>query len=187
MTPNESWFVELKKLNGGVVLLGNNQSCSVTGIGTVRLKLHDGIERTLQNVRLVPGLKRNLISLGMLDQMGCKIKLENEVLKVIRGSITLMKGERINGLYSLLGKTVIGTVSNVSSNVTDKASLWHKRLGHVSEKGLIELGKQGLLNGDKIKNLDLCKYCVLGKASRVKFGTASQRTKGTLDYLHADL
>ena len=28
---------------------------------------------------------------------------------------------------------------------------------------------------------------VYGKACRVKFGTGQQRTKGTLDYIHADL
>ena len=50
--------------------------------------------------------------------------------------MTIMKGERIIGLYSLLGKTIIGTAGTISSNETDKESLWHKRLGHVSEKGL---------------------------------------------------
>ena len=172
MTPHESWFMELKKISGGVVVLGNNQSW---------------IERSLQDVRLVPGQKRNLISLGMLDQMGCIIKAENGVLKVIRGSMIVMKGARKNGLYSLLDKTIIGTAGTVPSNEADKVSLWHKRLGHVSEKGLIELGKHGLLGDDQIKSLDFYKYCVLGKASRVNFGTALQRTKGTLDYLHADL
>ncbi|TXG65881.1 hypothetical protein EZV62_007156 [Acer yangbiense] len=33
-------------------------------------------------------------------------------------------------------------------HVSDKGSLWHKRLGHMSEKGLGELSRQNLLDGD---------------------------------------
>ena len=40
------------------------------GVGTVRIRMYDGMERILQEGRYVPDLKRNLISLGMLDQIG---------------------------------------------------------------------------------------------------------------------
>jgi len=61
------------------------------------------------------------------------------------------------------------------------------RLGHVSEKGLIELVKQELLCGDRMERLKFCEHCVYGKACRAKFNAGQQRTKGTLDYVHADL
>ena len=61
------------------------------------------------------------------------------------------------------------------------------RLGHVSEKGLIELAKQELLCGDRMERLKFCEHCVYGKAWRAKFNAGQQRTKGTLDYVHADL
>jgi len=38
-----------------------------------------------------------------------------------------------------------------------------------------------------VEKLDFCEHCVYGKACRVKFGTGQQRTKGTLDYIQADL
>lgn len=41
--------------------MGNNFSRKVVGIGTVRIKMHDGVTRTLTNVRHVPNLKRDLI------------------------------------------------------------------------------------------------------------------------------
>jgi len=68
-----------------------------------------------------------------------------------------------------------------------RTKLWHRRLGHVSEKGLVERCKQGLLCGDKVEKLNFCEHCVYGKACRVKFGVGQQRTKGTLDLIHADL
>ena len=37
-------------------------------IGTISIKIDDGVVRTLINVRHVPNLTRNLISLGILDE-----------------------------------------------------------------------------------------------------------------------
>lgn len=51
-------------------------------------------------------LKRNLISLGMLDKMGRLVKLESSTLKVIKTSMVVKKGSKINGLYLLEGSIV---------------------------------------------------------------------------------
>lgn len=64
-------------------------------------------------------LKRNLISLGMLDQNGYCYKGENGELKVFRGSLVVMKGVRENGLYTLQGNiitVVAATVIEVDSS-----------------------------------------------------------------------
>ncbi|GJS54945.1 retrovirus-related pol polyprotein from transposon TNT 1-94 [Tanacetum coccineum] len=61
------------------------------------------------------------------------------------------------------------------------------RLGHMSEKGMMELSKRGLLCGQNTRKLEFCKHHVFGKQHRVKFGTTVHRTKGTLDYIHSDL
>ena len=60
-------------------------------------------------------------------------------------------------------------------------------MDHVSERGLVELGKQNLLGGDKVEKLNFSEPCVLGKSCRVKFNKGKQRTHGSLDYIHADL
>ena len=44
--------------------------CSVIGIGNISLEVHDRTIKELKQVRHVPRLKGNLISLGLLDQMG---------------------------------------------------------------------------------------------------------------------
>lgn len=54
MTPNESWLLDLSKIDGGKVLLGNNKECTVIRIGNVTLKLEDGTVRTIRKVRLEP-------------------------------------------------------------------------------------------------------------------------------------
>ncbi|GJV59270.1 transposable element [Tanacetum coccineum] len=122
--------------DGGHVIMGNDSPCKVVGIGTIRIKMHDGVVRTLTDVRHVPDLKKNLNSL-----------------------------EKSN---------------------SDLTKLWHMRLGHMSEKGMVILSKRGLLDHHKVASLEFCKHCVIGKQKRVSFSKAIHQTKATLDYLHAD-
>lgn len=187
MTPNRDWFESYEDRDGGQVLLGNNKACKVTGIGSIRIRTHDGIERLLTEVRFIPELKRNLISLGLLDQNGYTYKCEDGILKICRGSMVVMKGIRENGLYVLQGSTVIGIASPVISNDSNSAQTWHKRLGHVSERGLQELQKQGLLNGRKLGKMGFCEDCIYGKATRVKFSSSVYKTREILNYVHSDL
>jgi len=49
--------------------MGNDAQCKVVGEGTIKIKTHDGIVRTLTDVRYVHELKRNLISLGTLESL----------------------------------------------------------------------------------------------------------------------
>jgi len=43
--------------------MGNDHALEVAGIGTVKIKMHDGIVRTIQGVRHVKDLKKNLLSI----------------------------------------------------------------------------------------------------------------------------
>lgn len=87
MCPNREWFTTYRSTDGGTVLMGNNHSCKTEGLGSVRIKMHDGVVRTLMDVRHVPELRKNLISVGALDSGGCKIVTWNGVKKVVRGSL----------------------------------------------------------------------------------------------------
>ncbi|KAH0652209.1 hypothetical protein KY289_029887 [Solanum tuberosum] len=134
----------------GVVLMGNDAQCKVVRIGTVQIKTHDGVIRTLTNVRHIPDLKRNLISLGTLESLGCKYSAEGGVLKVSKGALVLMKGIRRGTLYYLQGSIVTGSVA-VSTSLSDDdlTRLWHMRLGHMSDKDLWGPSKVPSLGGKR--------------------------------------
>ncbi|KAL5537520.1 hypothetical protein UlMin_043650 [Ulmus minor] len=70
MCPYKEWFCTYQPYDVGIVLMGNDVSCKVIEIGTVKIKMHDGIIKTLCNVRHFPKLKKNLISLETLDSLG---------------------------------------------------------------------------------------------------------------------
>ena len=126
-------------------------------------------------MRYVPELRRNLISLGMIDQSGCTIKAENGEIQILEQGKIVMRGVRKNGLYILVG---FSPVQGISASVTrDKTKLWHMRLAHISERGLKELSNQGLLSNDKITSLKFCEKCVFGKATRLKFSLGRKETK----------
>ena len=140
----------------------------------------------LTDVRYIPKLEKNLISLGTLESKGFTIILQNGILKVVSGALVVMKGIRRNNLYLYQGSTAVGTAAAVSEadKVAEMSRLWHMRLGHAGEKSLQTLAMQGLLKDAKTCKLDFCEQCVLGKQKRVKFGTAIHNTEGILDYIH---
>ena len=86
------WFSSYQEVNHGKVLLGNNMSCSVVGIGIVAINMFDGMTRTLKEVRHISDLKRNLLSLGTLDKSSYNFKVENGKLTISKGVVVFMKG-----------------------------------------------------------------------------------------------
>ncbi|XXG45985.1 hypothetical protein AAC387_Pa02g0930 [Persea americana] len=137
MCPNRDWFTTYKEINDGSVLMGNNIECKMVVIRIVKIKMYDGILKMLVDVRHVHDLKKNLISLGALDSYGCKLSVEGGVMKVVKGALVLMRGNRVGNLYVLSENIVIGGAVMSSSNDHESVSmrLWHLRLSHISEKG----------------------------------------------------
>jgi len=62
------------------------------GICTVLVKMFDGMVRELNDVRYVPQLKMNLISVGALKASGLKVSIKDGVLKMVKGSMVVLKG-----------------------------------------------------------------------------------------------
>ena len=81
MTPNKDWFNTYRSVNSGSILMGSDVSCKVAGIGNIRIKMFDGVVRTLCDVRHVLDLQKNLISLGTLNYNEFSYKSTSGVMK----------------------------------------------------------------------------------------------------------
>ncbi|VFQ76130.1 unnamed protein product [Cuscuta campestris] len=57
----------LRQGNFGSVSLANNQTLDITGVGDIDLKTNLGTIWTLKDVRVIPKLRKMLISIGQLD------------------------------------------------------------------------------------------------------------------------
>lgn len=67
----------------------------------------------------------------MLDKARYFVKTKSCLLKVTKGSLTMMNGEIKNSLYKLIGKAMIGEAYPVENQQLNKVTLWHLRLGHI--------------------------------------------------------
>ncbi|KAH9751443.1 hypothetical protein KPL71_014298 [Citrus sinensis] len=185
LCPIKEWFTDFSELESGAIMMGNDQPCRTMGIGTIRLKMFDGMIRELKEVRFVPALKKNLISVGALEVKDYKVTIEDGIMKFTHGAIVILQGVRRHNLYYLKGGTT--DEANVAETHSDTTELWHVQLGHAREKSLQTLMRHELLKGTKTCKLNFCEHCVVGKKSRVKFGTANHDTREILEYVHSDV
>lgn len=74
-----------------------------------------------------------------------------------------MQGTRVNSLYYLEAKVILGDVSALFHN---ESKLWHLRITHISEGGLNELTKQGIIPGNNKYQPAQCEDCISGKHKR---------------------
>ncbi|KAK4402106.1 Retrovirus-related Pol polyprotein from transposon TNT 1-94 [Sesamum angolense] len=187
MTPFKEILTNYKSDNSGSVSMANEKLCDVKGFGDVCLIFESGFKLTLKNVRHVPDLCHNLISCAALEEEGLEGRWGKGIMKIMKGSLTVFKAEKRRNLYVCHVKYDLLAASVLNKN---DSNLWHKRLGHISMKGLELLHKHGILSGS-INEIDFCDDCILGKQHKVHFPSSSSPNPVTsscvLDYVHADV
>ena len=67
----------------------------MVGVGAIRVRMYDGVIRTLTKVKHVPKLKKNLVSLGYLEKQGYAFSCQSGsgCLKISKGALVVMKEE----------------------------------------------------------------------------------------------
>ncbi|ONI30551.1 hypothetical protein PRUPE_1G257900 [Prunus persica] len=75
---------------GSKISLGDKTNCDVLGVGIMKIKMQDGVVRSLSEVRHVLALRLNLISLG--DREGYSYKAKGGKLLITQGSVVMMRG-----------------------------------------------------------------------------------------------
>ena len=79
---------------------------------------------------------------------------------MVKGTMVVARGMKSWTWYTTTGCTNL--VANVAES-SCSTSLWHNRLGHMSEKGLKIMATKGSLLGLKSIDMGLCGSCVFGK------------------------
>lgn len=94
MCPNRVLLIIYEGVLRGAVIIRNNAPCKIVEIGTVIIKMFDGIIRTFIEVGHIPEPKQNLISLTTFDSKGHKYTNEDGVLKVSRSALVVLKRQK---------------------------------------------------------------------------------------------
>ncbi|VFQ58435.1 unnamed protein product [Cuscuta campestris] len=82
----------------GKVRLADDKALDVTGMGDIVLKTPVSFW-TLKDVRVVPALKKSLISVRQLDEQGHEVKFRNGQWKVLKGNLVMARGRKSGSLY----------------------------------------------------------------------------------------
>uniref|UniRef100_A0A2N9FHB7 CCHC-type domain-containing protein n=1 Tax=Fagus sylvatica TaxID=28930 RepID=A0A2N9FHB7_FAGSY len=53
VTPHRNWFDTYRSINCGSVRMGNDATCTIIGMGTIKIKMSDGVVRTLEEGAMV--------------------------------------------------------------------------------------------------------------------------------------
>ena len=166
-------------------MLGNNQVCQIKGIGKVKLKLDDGPIVILSEVRYIPEVKRNLISLGLLEKKGCSFYSFVGTLEVKKDGILMLKGTRNGILYYLCG-WALKSCDQANAVKSETIEMWHMRLGHPADGSIKELLRKEVIHGTERAG-HLCIDCILGKTKKLPYQKGKHTSKAPLDYVHSDL
>ena len=188
-----------KKIKPGKLNLASNASTEIKakGIVTITADFEGKTKQVkLNEVLHVPDLRTNLLSVGKISDLGFKIIFEKESAKIIdqRGKDVLY-ADRVNGLYFVRmsqhecnSSIVAGSEENKSK--TNLMEIWHRKMGHLNIRDLIESNGNGTVEGMKFENSNKnfqCEICIQGKMTRATFSKKSDRKSGPLEIIHSDV
>ena len=178
-------FVEFRRISKGsrCIYMGNNASAAVLGIGTCKLELRGGRTLYLHDVLYALEIRRNLVYVLVLLELGFSIMFENGCVKILLDNIYYGSGYLLDDFMvldtvniSMYDDTSIYVVGNSSVSNDNDSVIWHARLGYIGQDHLKKLARAGLLGSLAKVKLPICEHCLVGKAIRLPFGKAKRAT-----------
>ncbi|MCO5579843.1 hypothetical protein L7F22_033705 [Adiantum nelumboides] len=94
-------------------------------------------------------------------------------------------GSKLGTLYTLHVSEVKNHVINVIEQPS--VSLWHRRLGHMSKRGMEILSRSGYLLGFSFHNFEFCEHCVYGKQIQESHRSQGNHKDERLAFVQSDL
>ena len=102
----------------GKVYLANGATLDVVGIGEVWILLPNEFVWLLEKVRHIPDLRKNLISVGQLDDERHAILFVGDTWKVTKRATVLARGKKTNTLYMTSSPRDTIVVANASTDTS---------------------------------------------------------------------
>jgi hypothetical protein len=170
------------------VELGDDGTYDIKGFGSTSFHFHSGNIFHINEILYVPGLKKNLISVSVLESKGYYVAFSKGKALLwssnedINTAITI--GTRESGLYKISGQVVQALVHET----VNPCELWHRRLGHLNYNALPSLQK--MVTGMPVFSVEhdsIYKGCSLGKNTKKPYPLSNRKSNGILDLIHSDL
>lgn len=160
-------------------------------IGELRLGLDSGFSLYLDKVYFVTCIRRNLLSISGLLKLGYSLMFNNSGVDIYHDSILVGHATLCDGLFIL----TVSHECNFSSSCNPRKrkrdlntsfSLWHKRLGHISNDRIHRLVHNNILHNLDFSYFSVCVECIKGKFTKTHKKT-STRSSSVLEVIHTDI
>lgn len=158
------------------IFVGNGQGLHITHVGNASLNTDYG-KLKLNNVLVVPKLKKNLLSVRQLIKDNkCSFEFNSDGFVVKnQANQVLARGLKKGNLYALEENKEL-TFAAIRGDAAN-SDVWHKRLGHPSPKVLHVLIRERKIDVSQwIKKSSLCISCQLGKHCKLRFSPINNKT-----------
>jgi hypothetical protein len=140
MMGDKESFIDLEEKDLKMhIEMGDDGKYSENGIGTITFQRESGKTFQLKNVMHVPGLKKNLVSVAMLEDRGSDVVFSSGIAYLRHKATGQVKniGIRVKNLYMLQVDGCGAMIGKEETMVTcDEGELWHRILGHLHHGAL---------------------------------------------------
>ena len=147
MIGKKSLFHLIDENQKGIVKFGDGSTIPYEGKGNISVTFQTNEVMIIMNILYLPDLKTNILSLGKLDDQGCKTILSSGFLMIYdKCSRPLTKTKKTAGnMYKL--KININKRFNLTEEDESEAWLWHQRFCHQSFYTLQDMIRGNLVKG----------------------------------------
>ena len=120
---------------------------------------------------------------------GFSFVIKNNCCSIYCNDIFYASAQMNNRLYVLdLGMPNYNINSKkIKSNELNPSYLWHCRLGHINEKCISKLHKDGLLDSFDYESYETYKSCLIGNMTKSPFTGKVERASDLLTLIHTDV
>eukprot|EP00253_Pinus_taeda_P021932 PITA_21932 len=140
MTGDKNLFSALEEKDLKMPIeMGDNGRYSVSGVGMVAFQREHGAPVTLTDVMYVSGLKKNLVSVAMLEEKGYDVVFSKgkAFLRHIAMGQTKRIGIWVKNLYKLeVDDCTALSMKEKLVQIQDISEFWHKQWGHLHHGAL---------------------------------------------------
>ena len=171
MSGCRNFFCELDDSTTGFVKFGDNSRIRIEGKWVIHINQKNGEILWLSNVLYVPHLAANILSLGRLDEEGCRMTMAGGKLTIFdRDGYLFTEVQRYEGWLYLLKLSIVNQCLIITED-TAEDWLWHSWFGHLSFHTLKEMSSKQIIEEIPPINMPnkLCQNCIAGKHHRMPF------------------
>lgn len=187
MTSRKDWLNDFEEEDCiRDIMVANEEKLPVKGKGNLKISTivnNDFVNIEIKNIRYVPGLTTNLLSVSQMIRNGNKVIFNQSGCTIFDScNEPIASAALVNNVYKLLYR-------QTEALAMASAEVWHRRLAHVNYRDLIKMkdSVNGLDFKDVCNKENFCQVCCEGKQSRLPFKHVGTRATSLLELVHSDV